>query len=163
VTTAYRAIDQPVTVNNSLSSNSQQYHIMLNRGIETVKPRRQFITDFCDQFEEMCHEQNQITLLMIDANECISTPEKDGILELVERCVLVNIYQSLHDDREEFPTHINGSKVIDYMFGTSNILQYIHKVGYIKFHECFDSGHRGMYCDLSPHLFDLSRSEDKIT
>jgi hypothetical protein len=79
VITAYRVIDQPVTANNSLSSNSQHYHTMLNCGIDTVKPRRHFITDICKEFEEMCHEHDQITLLIINANECISTPEKDGI------------------------------------------------------------------------------------
>jgi hypothetical protein len=163
ITTAYHVIDQPVTGSNSLSSNSQQYHEMLNRGIENIKPRRQFIIDFCDQFEKMCHDNNQLTLLMIGANECTSSPEKDGILDLVESCGLVNIYQSLHDDREEFPKHKNGSKVIDYMFGSPNLLQYVHKVGYIKFHECFDSDHWGMFCDLSPILFATTKNDDNIT
>jgi hypothetical protein len=48
------------------------------------------------------------------------------------------------------------------MFGTPNLLQYIHKVGYIKFHKCFDSDHRGMYCDLSTHIFDKSKIENNI-
>jgi hypothetical protein len=113
VITAYRVIDQTVTAQNSLSTNSQQHHAMLNWGIDNVKPRSQFIIDFCEQFEEMCYDTKQLTLLMLDANKCISTPEKDGILDLVETCGLVNIYQSLHDNREEFPTHLNGSKVID--------------------------------------------------
>jgi hypothetical protein len=111
----------------------------------------------------MCHDTNQMTILTIDANECTSTPEKDGIMDLVEACGLINIYQLLHQDIEEFPTHINGSKVIDYIFGSPNILQYVHKVGYLRFHECFDSDHRGIYCDLSHHIFDINNNEDNIT
>jgi hypothetical protein len=121
------------------------------------------IIDFCNQFEEMCHDSQQLTILMIDANKCKSTPKKAGILDLIENCGLVNIYQSLHDDPEEFPTHINGSKIIDYMFCTKNLLAYMHKVGYILFHECFNSDHRGVCCDLSPHIFDGSKNSDNIT
>jgi hypothetical protein len=57
---------------------------MLDCSITNVKPWRQFIIDFCEQFEKMCQDANQLTLLMLDANKCISTPEKDSILDLVE-------------------------------------------------------------------------------
>jgi hypothetical protein len=156
-------IDQQITPSNALSSNSQQYHLMLARGITNIIPRKQFIIDFCKQFEEMCHDVNQMTILTIDANECTSTPEKDGIMDLVEACGLINIYQSLHADTAKFPTHINGSKVIDYIFGTPKILQYVHKVGHLCFHKCFDLDHQGLYCDLSHHIFDTNNNEENIT
>jgi hypothetical protein len=76
-----------------------------------------------------------------------------GILHLMSECGLINAYNHIHDDHEELPTHINGSQTIDYMLGTENIMQIIHKMGYIKFNKCFDSEHRGIYCDLSSQLF----------
>jgi hypothetical protein len=147
VISAYCVLDQKVTATNSMSTNSQQHQILRSRGITAVKPRTQFIINFCQQFKSKCDSPNKMTILMIDANECTSDPENQGLQQLMEECGLINIYKHVHDDHEEFPTHINGSK------GTANILQYIHKMGYIKFHECFDSDHHGIYCDLSSKLF----------
>jgi hypothetical protein len=153
IISAYRVINQKVTPSNSMSTNSQQHHIMRSRGIDDVKPRTQFILDFCTQFTTMCNNPKEMTILMIDANECTSAPETIGITHLMKECGLSNIYKHIHDDHEEFPTHINGSKTIDYMLGSENVMQFINKMGYIKFHECFDSDHRGLYCDLSQKLF----------
>jgi hypothetical protein len=112
VISAYRVIDQQVKANNSMSSNSQQHHMLANRDIHDIKPRRQFIIDFCNQFKEKCLDPNELTLLMIDANECTSHPENGGITELLEQCGLQNLYKALHEDNSEFPTHISGSQTI---------------------------------------------------
>jgi hypothetical protein len=56
IVTAYRVIDQPVTINNQLSSNSQQFYMLQHRGIVDTKPKRQFIIDFCEQFEAICKD-----------------------------------------------------------------------------------------------------------
>jgi hypothetical protein len=48
------------------------------------------------------------------------------------------------------------------MFGSPNLLKYVHKVGYIKFHKCFDSDHRRMFCDFSPSLYENTKNEDNI-
>jgi hypothetical protein len=71
-----------------------------------------------------------------------------------KKCGLVNVYKSLHGEYKEFTTHVNGSKVMDYMLVTKNVLQFIHKMGYIWFYEAFDSDHRAIYCDLSNKIFE---------
>jgi hypothetical protein len=55
---------------------------------------------------------------MIDANENISNPDENGFMEVINRCGLVNAYQDCHGSMEEFPTHINDSRNIDYMLVT---------------------------------------------
>jgi hypothetical protein len=151
IITAYRVIDQKITASNSLSTNSQQFFMLKDRGIDT-KPRKQFIDDFCEQFQETCLQEEEYTILMIDANECLLQPESGGMMELIEKCNFVNLYQSFHGDYEPFPTHVNGSRTIDFMFGSQNILPYIMKIGYPRFNELFDSDHRGLYCDLSDKI-----------
>jgi hypothetical protein len=120
-----------------MSTNSQQRQILRSREITNVKPRTQFILDFYHQFKTKCRSPNKMTLLMINANECTSEPENQAIQHLMEECGLINIYKHIHNDHKEFPTHINGGKTIDYMLGTANILQFIHKMGCIKFHKRF--------------------------
>jgi hypothetical protein len=67
-----------------MPTNSQQHHAMMLRGRIGTKPRRQFAKDFCEQFESKCNDQNEKTILIFDANECISMPERDGIMEIIK-------------------------------------------------------------------------------
>jgi hypothetical protein len=154
VITAYCVNDQQIQINNQLSSNSQQYYILQQRGITSIKPRRQFIIDFCELYEQICKDTDNYVILTLDANENLENPDKEGILELMEVCRLENIYQNKHHDTTQFPTHERGSKTIDFILGTSNIMEYVTNVGYIPFNECFDSNHRGIFCDLSEKLFN---------
>jgi hypothetical protein len=71
----------------------------------------------------------------------------------MERCNLTNVYQHVHEYYTQFPTHTNGSKTIDFMLGSANLLKYITSVGYAKFHKCFDSDHCGIFCDISQKLY----------
>jgi hypothetical protein len=109
IITAYRVIDQKVNSRNSLSTNSQQHQMLKMRNIIDTKPRAQFIADFNEQFSEQCVDENIFTIIMIDANKNISNPETNGILEILNKCGLVNAYQEFHDNTTEFFTHINGS------------------------------------------------------
>jgi hypothetical protein len=61
--------DQQVTTNNQLSSNTQQHYILQKRGINKTKPRKQFIEDFCQQFQDISNNIINFFLLGMDANE----------------------------------------------------------------------------------------------
>jgi hypothetical protein len=159
IITAYRVIDQKIKPSNSLSTNSQQHFLLKKRGIEN-KPRKQFINDFCEQFQDSCSHEDEYTILMIDANECLLQPENGGMTELLDKCKLINLYQSFHSDQEPFPTHVNGSRTIDFMFGTQNILPYIMKIGYPRFHELLDSDHRGIFCDISDTIMNEETAKE---
>jgi hypothetical protein len=59
-----------------------------------------------------------------------------------------------HADETQFPTHSNGSIKIDFLLCTPNLVPFVTKVGYIRFHEAFDSDHRAIYCDISNTLLE---------
>jgi hypothetical protein len=100
---------------------------------------------------------------MIDANETINSKEHSGIKELMDKCNLVNLYSELHDDNLDFPTHINGSQAIDFMLCTPNLVEHVWKMGYIPFYECYDSDHRGLFCDIKDSiLIDNKQSANII-
>jgi hypothetical protein len=162
IITAYRVVQQKITLNNSMSTNAQQKILLQLRGIMEEKPRRQFIIDFINQFKEQCEDENVYTILMIDKKENVEYPERGGICELIQLCGLVDVYQHFHEDETEFPTHKNGSRVIDYIFGSTNILQYINRTGYVQFNECFESDHRAVFCDLSKLLFEDNTPNDNV-
>jgi hypothetical protein len=135
IITAHRVTSaQTGTSKTALTSNAQQVEIQRDRNLQHIQPRKQFITDFIYQFKEMFADENNFNILMIDANENIETPENEGICKLISSLNLVNIYQQIHLDYSTFPTKNNGSKTIDYMLGSSNVLGYITKVGYLRFH-----------------------------
>jgi hypothetical protein len=52
VITAYRVIDQKLTSKNSMSTNSQQHHLLQLRGVIDTKPQTQFIKDSIETFKE---------------------------------------------------------------------------------------------------------------
>jgi hypothetical protein len=162
IITAYRVNDKTVTSRNARTTNAQQLELLKERGIGIQKPWKQFIADSIEQFEELFRDSNNYNLLLIDANENIKNPEKDGICQLIKELDLINVYQTLHSDYSNFPTHNNGRKTIDYILGSKNIMKHITKVGYLKFHECFDSDHRGVFCDISAEIFQQYENTNNI-
>jgi hypothetical protein len=99
---------------------------------------------------------------MIDANEVIGSEEDMGIEVLIKECNWVDMYKVFHQDNTEIATHINGSKTINFLLATPNTVKYINKIGYTKFHECLDSGHRGIFCDLSKDIINNIQVTKKI-
>ena len=90
---------------------------------------------------------------MMNANERIGG-EKEGISRLLKDTGLVDIF-SLHKASScTIATHNKGTHRIDFMFGTSNLLPYIHQCGYTAFHQDIISDHRGMFIDISTILLD---------
>jgi hypothetical protein len=52
-----------------------------------------------------------------------------------------------------FGTHINGSKQIDFLLCSDNLLGFINKTGSLDFQEGFDSNHRGLFFGISSDIF----------
>jgi hypothetical protein len=154
ILSAYRVCQQNVNKSNSMSTYSQQFFMMKRNGIENPNPREAFITDFGKQLGEICNNPDNYVIICIDANENMEDPSS-GIKELCTKCGLIDIFETKHEDCSEFSTHINGSKKIDYMLGTPNILRYVHKIGYLPFHDGMDSDHRSIFCDLSDEILNI--------
>jgi hypothetical protein len=132
----------------SLATATQHQTMLLARGVENPNPRKQFIDDLITQFQETCDDINNYFMLSLDANANLGN-DKEGLDKLVEECNLVDVYTTMNQDYTEFPTQQRGSRKIDYMFCTRNLIPYIVKSGYIRFNDGFDSDHRGVFCDIS--------------
>ena len=96
--------------------------------------------------------KNDYIIIGIDANESLRDVNSE-ICKFMKNNDLEDIYSKVHEDNTEFPTHINGSKRIDLLLTSKNIIPYINRTGILKFHEGFDSDHRGLFCDINTDLF----------
>jgi hypothetical protein len=130
--------------------------MLTEKGYENPNPRRQFFEDLTNYIRDMELSENDFLLVYMDANN--TSDRTDVIKEFCQTCDLVDIYEEKHGDTRQFPTHENGSVKIDFLLGSTNIMEYIDKVGYIGFHEAFDSDHRDVYCDLSKRIMSRTRA-----
>jgi hypothetical protein len=154
--TAYRVCPNTLSIKNSLSTFSQQSFLLKQKGIINPDPRTQFLVDLTTYINNMKLSVNDYLLLSLDCNN--TSDNKDVIQDLCNDCNLVDLYMSKHQDEEQFPTHANGSVKIDFLLRTPNLLPFVTKVGYVRFHEAFDSDHRAIYCDISNSLLGPSRT-----
>jgi hypothetical protein len=150
--TAYRVCDQRVNKTNSLSTSTQQYYKLKEKGHTDPRPRKQFILDMQSYLNSV--SDDNYVILALDANESMIESGSD-IKKLATTCNLVDIYSHIHNDMSDFPTHTNGSKKIDHILCSNNVIPFIEKCGVVKFHEALDSDHRAIFCDISEKLFNI--------
>jgi hypothetical protein len=136
-----------------MSTAHQQVVKIQQRKLENTTPRKQFIIDFINQFQEICNDPDEFVLLALDANSNM-LDDTNGIQLLARECGMVDLCESIHPGIGEFPTQVRGSKRIDYMIGTRNLLPFIMKIGYIPFNEIFDTDHRPMFVDISQTILE---------
>jgi hypothetical protein len=153
IISAYRVCDGKPEHDRSLSTYNQQYMALKSMGVTNPDPRQQFINDLTTKIKQIQTSKHDYIIIGMDANSVINT-DKHGLQKLCNSCDLVDMYTSIHEDYDDFPTHTNGSKRIDYMFCTTNVLPYVHKVGYVKFHEGLDSDHRAVFCDIDESILE---------
>ena len=94
-------------------------------------------------------------LLMFDANEHLGK-EKQGIINIIEKAGLADLFTLHHAKTCDIATQITGSQRIDYILGTHNVLPYIQNCGYLPFHTHLVTNHRGLYMDLCSTLIDVT-------
>jgi hypothetical protein len=148
---AYRVCSAKITANNSLSTYSQQYHMLLKKGKINPNPRNEFLKDFTTFIKQLLEKKDDLILIGIDANESL-TDKNSEIMSLLRECKLIDVYSEKNGPKE-FGTHINGSKRIDFIICNEGMIPYIEQVQYLPFHQAIDSDHRACYCDISAELF----------
>lgn len=126
------------------------------KGIDNPSPRKQFIEDLNQHIEKWNVTREDHLIVMLDANE-YQGEESHGLELLKYKNGLIDVYHDKHiKDKlhHEFPTHINGSRRIDYILMTEHTMSFVKSIGYTPFYELFDTDHRSIYCDLSTDIFD---------
>jgi hypothetical protein len=153
IITGYRPCPLQLGASTSLSTAHQQAILIKKRQLHNTTPRKQFVEDFIHQFDEICNNPNNFIIFSLDANANIND-DPNGLGKIVNRCNLIDLYTYKHEDYVKFGTQQRGSKQIDYILGSQNILKYISRVGYPAFNDCFDSDHRGIFVDISMDILE---------
>jgi hypothetical protein len=163
VITAYRPCATRIGPSTSMSTAHQHTVKIHQRGLTNTTPRKQFIIDFINQFSTICNDSNEFVIVSLDANANL-IEDTNGLQLMTQECNLIDLFSAIHPDINEFPTQARGSKRIDYMLGTRNVIQFISKIGYLAFNDGFDSDHRAIYADISPKILDYESpiTEPKI-
>ena len=154
VLTAYRPCPSPHhSLAQSNSTYAQQYFMIQDTGESSPDPRAQFITDLTQYIQSWKLTPQDKVILMLDANERLGG-EKEGITRLLADTGLTDIFSLNKASTCTIATHNKGTHRIDFMFGTINLLPYVHQCGYTAFHQDIISDHRGIFLDISTALLD---------
>lgn len=155
VITAYRPCLKNATNNKSTSiaSYRQQVIMLTEEGYEDPDPRKIFMDDMINLLKEQEMNPNNHIVLMMDANESIS--DKEGSLrQMLNSTTLVDVFSHINGNECNIPTYYRGSRKIDYIFTSSNLVPYITRCGILPFYHYIQTDHRGMFIDISNILID---------
>jgi hypothetical protein len=131
------------------SAFAQQRAMLVTEG-RSADPRSVFLIDMLAFILEAQQQGNSV-ILGIDANETMQKPSS-GIRKLVEQCGLVDAHAHLYE-KSPWASHRQGSRPIDFMFGSPDVVECITRVGVGGFDELFDSDHRPIFFDLDAVKF----------
>eukprot|EP00957_Ditylum_brightwellii_P051083 3872764-Ditylum_brightwellii.AAC.1 len=92
-------------------------------------------------------------LLLVDANTGLDETEFSVFLAETGICDIIGAHHGINTPNN----HADGSYAIDFMLGTVNIVEMIHKCGTEKFYNRIHSDHQGIYADIN--ILHLLRGE----
>jgi len=147
IITAYRVPNTSIQQAGPSTSFYQQWHYLRRNGNTAPDPRAQLLQDLQEHITTYQSETTGFIVLM-DANESLTT--KHSALESWSQQVsLTDVHMQLHDHTTEIPTYIRGTKRIDYVFVSHNILPYVNRSGVLPYHFLKNNDHRSLYVDIA--------------
>jgi hypothetical protein len=155
VITAYRPCKRN-NVNNKTTSSStyrQQTVMLMEEGFNDPNPRQIFIEDMILLIRSISKNPENYIILMLDANENLNDSE-GGLSKLLYETKLIDIFSYLGGDECNIPTYIRGTRKIDYIFSSSNLIPHVRNAGCLPFFMHNNSDHRGLFLDVSEELLD---------
>ena len=140
----------------------QQQLLLALQGFVTPDPRKQFIIDLTNSIKQWQADGDEV-IVSLDANEHIGDTS-NGLTKLMRECCLIDIFHHHHGVCPSFETFDLGTKRLDYIIGSSSLLPFVKRCGYLAFYQGIPSDHRGLYVDLSLDMIDgLTRLETTPT
>ena len=136
-------------VNNSSSkpgsgSAWEQQRLLLEKSKIFTNPRQQVIVEFLEVLKQDLHKGFSL-LVLSDLNEGIA--DNEGTNQKFYDLGLINI---LEEKYKHLPkTHKEGSKAIDHIWGTSDVVSNVEACGYAPFNAISFSDHRGVFVDIN--------------
>lgn len=133
VISAYRVC--PNTATGVETAHRQQDFMLSMEGMINPDPRRQFILDMIQCIQDLQSPMLDV-ILSLDANEALGE-SAHGLTQLMRECKLVDLFHHHHGNCPQFATYDGGSRRLDYMIGSSRLLPYITRCGYLEFYKGF--------------------------
>ena len=147
IISAYRVCDQCISEVGIETAFGQQHDMLSMEGFTYPQPHCQFNEDLMTYVKSLQSELDEIMILM-DANEQLGTSTQ-GLTYLMRECKLVDLFHQNHGVCPAFTTYGNGNRRLDYAIGSSPLVPFIQKCGYLPFYQGVSSDHRGLFVDLS--------------
>ena len=156
IITAYQVCPRPT---NHLGNTAyhQQVRALNSSGRHNVHPREAFMHDL-NQFITKIISQGHDILLGGDFNEALED-KKSGILKLITRHHLTDVFLHRFPQHQQFGTHVFGNRRIDSAYATPGLLHSISKIGYAPFQYAKPSDHRPLLLELDAHVLFGNRPE----
>jgi len=154
VISAYQVCDSPPVADTSNQTTTtmktkavtQQYSMMVEKGLPLDRhPRTQFCLDLSDYITEL-KNSGHLILLMGDFNEVLG--DNPAGIETVAQAGGLQDLLANRIGRTDFSTFIRGSKRIDFILASPEVVAACTAAGYDPYNFRFQGDHRGMYLDL---------------
>jgi endonuclease/exonuclease/phosphatase family metal-dependent hydrolase/vacuolar-type H+-ATPase subunit H len=156
VISAYQVCSNAKPGTNTAASHQNAQIIaehVSDQDIQRKTPRQAFIQDL-QNFIKQIQAEGEEVILAGDFNDDITLPQS-GMHQLATTCCLVDLFSIRLGTTNSPITYQRGSKRLDYILISPNLLPMVQAAGYDPFGYRLPSDHRGMYIDLSTHeLFD---------
>ena len=152
IITAYQVCPRPTNILGNTAYH-QQVRALSTSGQPDTHPRQAFIRDL-ESFVQSLQLRGHDIILGGDFNEALSD-KNSGILKLVTSLNLTDPFLSKFPQYPAFGTHAQGSRRIDMVFVSPNLLDSIEKIGYAPFLYTKPSDHRPLVIDINtitPHF-----------
>ena len=142
IISAYRVAQSNLTPGDNTSYN-QQYRALRRQGVENPKPKKLFCSHLLSQIQAWT-AQNTDILLMLDANDDLTDPDFG---KFMDQCKLYDLLGTHHSINSP-PTYIRGSRTIDYLLATENVIKATQQCDMNSYNDTISSDHRSLWADI---------------
>jgi hypothetical protein len=146
IITAYRVTQSAIEQAGPTTAYAQQWAVARQQGTDRPEPRKQFIHDIKRLLRNLKKGGNKI-ILMMDANEAMGN-DKNGVSTIASECNLIDVHTSRHNESATTATYARGTKKIDYILMTPELLPLVRRSGMLPFYSGINSDHRGLFIDI---------------
>jgi exonuclease III len=145
VISVYQVCNQQANTVGDRTAFAQQLSLLRRNG-KDCSPRKSFFEDLDKQLEEWIGKDYEI-ILSGDLNEALGA-DVNGFARISAKWDLVEIIQHFHGVVDEPPTYARGTRRLDYVFCTTNLLASVKACGILPYGEIVDSDHRALFVDF---------------
>ena len=150
IISAYQVCPRPTNILGNTAYH-QQIRALHASARHNIHPRQAFIQDL-SSFIATLTSQNHDIILGGDFNEALED-KKSGILTLLTRHNLTDVFLHRFPQHPPFGTHSFGKRRIDAVFVTPRMLPLIERFGYAPFHYTKGSDHRPILFEIDAATF----------